>query len=265
MERSSGRGRRSPPSSPTRRVRSTTAGRCIHLTWRRTTTRRRGSGPCISVVPGSWPRSTALRGGVSSSSDGTTCRIWSVRSRPRPTFLTTTPSAASGRARREFDSCCRGSRRRRRNLERLSELIAANERDERCELMLGSPGTILAGRELGLDVAASIEWLRGQRDTDGLWTQHLFGQRGRVTSVRRTGSRAVRWRSATSPTSRRRSGALPSRRTGSSTGRRYAGMAPRRRTTATARSARSGATARRGSLRRSRPSSTTSSRSRAAS
>jgi len=44
------------------------------------------------------------------------------------------------------------------NLERLSEVIAANERDERCELMLGSPGTILAGRELGLDVTASIEW-----------------------------------------------------------------------------------------------------------
>jgi hypothetical protein len=44
------------------------------------------------------------------------------------------------------------------NLERLSELIAANERDERCELMWGSPGTILAGRELGLDVTASIEW-----------------------------------------------------------------------------------------------------------
>jgi hypothetical protein len=61
------------------------------------------------------------------------------------------------------------------NLERLSELIAANERDERCELMWGSPGTILAGRELGLDVTASIEWLRGQRDTEGLWTQQLSG------------------------------------------------------------------------------------------
>ncbi len=48
------------------------------------------------------------------------------------------------------------------NLERLSELIAANERDERCELMWGSPGTILAGRELGLDVTASIDWLRGR-------------------------------------------------------------------------------------------------------
>src|SRR5207247_11039091 len=62
------------------------------------------------------------------------------------------------------------------NLERLSELIAANERDDRCELMWGSPGTILAGRELGLDVTASIEWLHGQRDPEGLWTQHLYGQ-----------------------------------------------------------------------------------------
>ena len=65
------------------------------------------------------------------------------------------------------------------NLERLSELIAANERDERCELMWGSPGTILAGRELGLDVTASIQWLQGQRDADGLWTQHLYGHSGR--------------------------------------------------------------------------------------
>ena len=65
------------------------------------------------------------------------------------------------------------------NLERLAELIAANERDERCELMWGSPGTILAGRELGLDVTASIEWLQGQRDADGLWTQLLFGRSSR--------------------------------------------------------------------------------------
>jgi hypothetical protein len=65
------------------------------------------------------------------------------------------------------------------NLERLSELIATNARDERCELMWGSPGTILAGRELGLDVTASIEWLQGQRDADGLWTQQLFGRSSR--------------------------------------------------------------------------------------
>ena len=62
------------------------------------------------------------------------------------------------------------------NLERLSELIVANERDERCELMWGSPGTILAGRELGLDVSGSIEWLHGQRDDEGLWTQQLYGR-----------------------------------------------------------------------------------------
>ena len=62
------------------------------------------------------------------------------------------------------------------NLERLSELISANEQDERRELMYGSPGTILAGRELGLDVTPSIEWLLGQRDADGLWTQQLDEQ-----------------------------------------------------------------------------------------
>jgi hypothetical protein len=65
------------------------------------------------------------------------------------------------------------------NLQRLAELIAANAQDERCELMWGSPGTILAGRELGLDVTSSIEWLRDRRDTDGLWTQVLGGHTGR--------------------------------------------------------------------------------------
>jgi hypothetical protein len=61
------------------------------------------------------------------------------------------------------------------NRARLAELVAANERDERCELMWGSPGTILAGRELGLDVTPSIEWLQTERDADGLWTQRLPG------------------------------------------------------------------------------------------
>jgi Lanthionine synthetase C-like protein len=65
------------------------------------------------------------------------------------------------------------------NLGRLTELIAANERDERRELMWGSPGTILAGRELGLDVTPSIEWLRSQRDAEGLWTQQLYGRSAR--------------------------------------------------------------------------------------
>jgi Lanthionine synthetase C-like protein len=61
------------------------------------------------------------------------------------------------------------------NLERLSTLIAANAEDERCDLMWGSPGTILAGRELGLDMTASLEWLRGRRNGDGLWTQEIGG------------------------------------------------------------------------------------------
>src|SRR5690348_4461754 len=40
------------------------------------------------------------------------------------------------------------------NRERLTELIDANARDDHCELMMGSAGTILAGRELGHDVSA---------------------------------------------------------------------------------------------------------------
>jgi hypothetical protein len=62
------------------------------------------------------------------------------------------------------------------NLEQLAQLIAANAHDERCELMWGSPGTILAGGELGLDVTPSLDWLRDRRDADGLWTQELYGQ-----------------------------------------------------------------------------------------
>lgn len=65
------------------------------------------------------------------------------------------------------------------NLERLAELIAAHAHDESRELMCGSAGTILAGRELGLDVSASVEWLREQRDADGLWTQVLSGRSSR--------------------------------------------------------------------------------------
>lgn len=65
------------------------------------------------------------------------------------------------------------------NLEQLAGLISDNERDERRELMWGSPGTILAGRELGIDVSASEQWLRRQRDEDGLWTQHLYGEERR--------------------------------------------------------------------------------------
>lgn len=45
--------------------------------------------------------------------------------------------------------------------------------------MWGSPGTILAGRELGLDVTASVKWLLSQRDDDGLWTQRVHGKEQR--------------------------------------------------------------------------------------
>jgi hypothetical protein len=63
------------------------------------------------------------------------------------------------------------------NLDRLAELIDANAHDEHCELMSGSAGTILAGREVGADVSTSVEWLRSQRDEDGLWTQRGLGER----------------------------------------------------------------------------------------
>ena len=105
------------------------------------------------------------------------------------------------------------------NLERLAELIAANEQDERCELMWGSPGTILAGRELGLDVTASIEWLRSQRDPEGLWTQHLYGKIARWLGPAHGFAGCVLALGAATA-SRRRSGASSSRRTASSTGRR---------------------------------------------
>jgi hypothetical protein len=42
------------------------------------------------------------------------------------------------------------------NLDRLAELIDANAHDEHCELMSGSAGTILAGREVGADVSTSV-------------------------------------------------------------------------------------------------------------
>lgn len=63
------------------------------------------------------------------------------------------------------------------NYDRLAALIDANAHDEHCELMSGSAGTILAGREVGADVTTSVEWLRSQRDEDGLWTQRGLGER----------------------------------------------------------------------------------------
>lgn len=71
------------------------------------------------------------------------------------------------------------------NADRLELLIRRNIRDERCEVMWGSPGTMLAAaalydlsgearwRELWDESAA---WLRGQWDSEtDLWTQRLYG------------------------------------------------------------------------------------------
>jgi hypothetical protein len=71
------------------------------------------------------------------------------------------------------------------NADRLYELIGANTRDERREVMWGSPGTMLAagamheltGEARWLDLwLESAAWLRGERDPQtGLWTQQLYG------------------------------------------------------------------------------------------
>jgi hypothetical protein len=67
------------------------------------------------------------------------------------------------------------------NREAIAELIASNARDVRRELMWGSPGTMLAARELGLDDLweESAQWLRSERREDGTWEQDLYGQRSR--------------------------------------------------------------------------------------
>jgi hypothetical protein len=72
------------------------------------------------------------------------------------------------------------------NADRLETLIRANVRDERGEIMWGSPGTMLAaaalheltGEERWLELwHESAAWLRTQWDPDAeLWTQHLYGQ-----------------------------------------------------------------------------------------
>jgi hypothetical protein len=72
------------------------------------------------------------------------------------------------------------------NADRLETLIRGNVRDERCEIMWGSPGTMFAaaalheltGEERWLELwHESAAWLRTQWDPDAeLWTQHLYGQ-----------------------------------------------------------------------------------------
>jgi hypothetical protein len=72
------------------------------------------------------------------------------------------------------------------NADRLEALIRTNIRDERCELMWGSPGTMLAAGALhGLSGETrwvelwreSAAWLRGEWDSEtDLWTQRLYGR-----------------------------------------------------------------------------------------
>ena len=66
--------------------------------------------------------------------------------------------------------------------ERLRELVLTNERNPAWELFWGSPGTIVAAREAGLDAerARSGELLLEQWDEDGLWTQEIGGRRRRI-------------------------------------------------------------------------------------
>jgi hypothetical protein len=77
------------------------------------------------------------------------------------------------------------------NADRLETLIRANTRDERRELMWGSPGTMLAagamhelsGEERWLELwRESAAWLRGEWDPEtDLWTQRLYGKVDQLT------------------------------------------------------------------------------------
>lgn len=64
---------------------------------------------------------------------------------------------------------------------RLRALVRANERNPARELLVGSPGSMLAARFAGLDAEwqAAAEILVAEADDDGLWTQHLFGKTSR--------------------------------------------------------------------------------------
>ena len=172
------------------------------------TTRRRGSARSISEVRGSWTRSTGWRGAdfVELRRDYVPYLERSLEA--PPDFPDEHPERSLWMGETGIRLVLQRLAPSQANLERLSELIAANERDERCELMWGSPGTILAGRELGLDVTASVEWLRGRRDPDGLWTQELAG---RSSPLSRSGPRVRRVR-ARARRRRRRLGDAPALR-----------------------------------------------------
>lgn len=59
--------------------------------------------------------------------------------------------------------------------DRIVELIEANLDNPANELMLGVTGTLLAARAIGSDTKPSEDALRAARDSDGMWTQHIFG------------------------------------------------------------------------------------------
>ena len=61
---------------------------------------------------------------------------------------------------------------------RLRELVRQNERSPARELLLGSPGSMLAARFAALDDEwhAAAEVLVAESEEDGLWTQHIFGR-----------------------------------------------------------------------------------------
>jgi hypothetical protein len=66
------------------------------------------------------------------------------------------------------------------NRVRLAELIHENRENPSRELMWGSPGTMLAGTELGLDDLwrESADWLESEWDPEiGAWVHDLYGQR----------------------------------------------------------------------------------------
>lgn len=77
------------------------------------------------------------------------------------------------------------------NADRLEALIRANMQDERCELMWGSPGTMLAagtlheqsGEARWLELwRESAAWLRARWDPEtDLWTQCLYGRVDQLT------------------------------------------------------------------------------------
>ena len=200
-------------------------GWSMHPDWtsRRATTRRCAlPDTCISAARGSSTRSTGSRCAASSSSDATTSPTSSARSKLRRTFPTTTRSAASGCGETGIRLVLQRLAPSQANLERLYR-ADRGERAGRTLRAEGAAPTILAGRELGLDVTASIEWLRGRRDREGLWTQQLAGLSSRPDPA---SSRVRRLRARTrrrGPASRGRSSVSRSRRMGSSTGRHSAG------------------------------------------